>query len=224
MGPGKVVIHEVQRYRELVRLAGAESDQPMPVLEIPSASLQTAEQLIPRDESKIPIAVHPGSGSPLAYKRWGADNFANLIDRLAANLDCRFYLFGGPEEIDLAREIARRTEVECAVLAGETDLMTTIACLSRCDVLVSNDSGVSHLADTVNLKGVTLFGPTSEFKNRPTTEGSVIVRADVSMCAPERENICEVCAPAYLKNGAVPRCLNDLSVERVSDVVLDLIR
>lgn len=224
VAPASDMVHEVGRYNSLVSLAGVVSQPEMPALDISSDKRKAAEILIPRGDGDLNIAVHAGSGSALAYKRWGAQNFSDLIDSIDDRLNCHFYLFGGPDEVKLALEVADSARTSCTVLAGETDLMTTIACLDRCDLLISNDSGVSHLADTVSLRSVTLFGPTSEFKNRPQTEGSLIVRAESSICVPERENICDVCAPKYKANGETPECLRMLGVGQVTSAVVNLVQ
>ncbi|MBN4064976.1 glycosyltransferase family 9 protein, partial [Dehalococcoides mccartyi] len=223
VAPASRMIHEVERYNSLVELAGAAPDSAMPGLEIPTDAQVLATELIPEHSERICIAIHAGSGSFMVYKRWDIQNFAKLMDVLASRLNCQFFLFGGPDEIDLANSLASLVGSECVVLAGQTDLMTTIACLAKCDLLVSNDSGVSHLADVVSLKSVTVYGPTSEFKNRPTTAGSLTVRSESSYCEAERENICESCSPGYLASGEQPWCLNNLSVERVTDSVMKLV-
>ena len=128
-------------------------------------------------------------------------------------------MFGGPEEEDLAREVMQISAAKSTVLAGKTNLMETLACLQRCEFLISNDSGVSHLADVVELKTITLFGPTSEHKNRPSTEGSVVVRSDSSECAAARENICDICEPRYISRREVPMCLQSLTLDQVVDAV-----
>ena len=216
-------VHESDRYQSLVALAGADASRDVPSLVIPPSARKIASELVPDSEGIRRIGIHSGSGGDLAYKRWSADKFAKLLEEISAKYRCEFYLFGGPEEEELARDLAKISQADCTILAGKTDLMGTLACLERCDFLISNDSGVSHLADVVGLKTVTLFGPTSEYKNRPTTEGSVIVRSDSTECAATRENICDVCEPRYLSGGEVPMCLQSLTVARVIGAVEELL-
>jgi ADP-heptose:LPS heptosyltransferase len=69
---------------------------------------------------------------------------------------------GGPDEVDLARAVARQAGLEdAAVYAGRTDLTGLVALVAVAGRVVCGDTGVAHLATALRTPSVVLFGPTS---------------------------------------------------------------
>lgn len=105
------------------------------------------------------IAVHPGSGG--AAKRWPAERFAALVDRLAADGYLPL-LIEGPQDAEVIAATAH------AIGAAETRTLVArgfsveemAALLARCSGFVGNDSGVAHLAALTGCPTVVIFGPT----------------------------------------------------------------
>jgi ADP-heptose:LPS heptosyltransferase len=105
------------------------------------------------DADPARVLLHPGAGSP--KKRWPAERFFELADRLAAaGSDPQFIL--GPAEQDLAPAVKERPWP----LFTTESLTDLLGRLLRAGALVGNDSGVSHLAAYVGLPTVAVFGPT----------------------------------------------------------------
>ncbi len=103
--------------------------------------------------------VHPGAAHP--GRRWPADRFAAVARHLAGRgHDVR--VTGGPAEVELARDVARRAGLpEDAVLAGRTTSMELAAVVAAARVVVCGDTGVAHLATAYRRPSVVLFGPVS---------------------------------------------------------------
>ncbi len=100
-------------------------------------------------------ALAPGAAH--ATKRWPVGHWIALADRLrAAGLTP--IVLGGPDDRGLAQQLAAHAESA----AGEFSLQETGALLSRAAVLVTNDTGVMHMATGVGTPVVALFGPTVE--------------------------------------------------------------
>jgi ADP-heptose:LPS heptosyltransferase len=57
-------------------------------------------------------------------------------------------------------------------LTGKLELMTAAALIAESDLMISNDSGLMHLAAAVNTNVIGLFGPTSPKKNAPWAKKS----------------------------------------------------
>jgi ADP-heptose:LPS heptosyltransferase len=92
-------------------------------------------------------------------KTYPVASFARVADRLA-QAGCTIILLWGPGEraiVDAAREAMQAP----AVVAPATGLHELAALLGRLDLLLSNDSGVKHLAVARGTPTLTLFGPTS---------------------------------------------------------------
>ncbi len=101
------------------------------------------------------IAVHPGASDPA--KCWPAASFAQLINRLMERYDFKVVMMGGPETAATAAEILRLCPKSVLDVSGRTSLAQTASLLSRCRILVSNDSGPVHLAAGVGSTVISLF-------------------------------------------------------------------
>ena len=111
------------------------------------------------------IILHPGANWD--HKRWLPERFAQLGDRLAAARRARIVITGSPEDAALAGSIRRAMREPAAVLAGRTTLRALAACLEQAQLLVSNDTGVLHLAAALTRPLVALYGPTSPILTGP---------------------------------------------------------
>jgi heptosyltransferase-2 len=110
------------------------------------------------------VCLNPGAAFGSA-KHWPADYFATLARDLARGRGCGVLVLCGPTESDLARQIAAAADhpaVAAVSAAGmpKLSLGLTKACVRRCDVLVTTDSGPRHFAAAFSRPVVTLFGPT----------------------------------------------------------------
>ncbi|MBI3324785.1 MAG: lipopolysaccharide heptosyltransferase II [Candidatus Omnitrophica bacterium] len=113
-----------------------------------------AHQGVPAREPLI--ALHPSASDPV--KRWPADRFARLGDRLAASHGVRIIIVNGPDDVTLGREMAGSMASQPVDASGQFSLGTLAALFARCRVVVSNDSGPVHLAAAVGTPVVSLFG------------------------------------------------------------------
>lgn len=107
------------------------------------------------------IALNPGAAFGSA-KLWPAEYFAELARRLIDERGCQVLVLCGPGDRDLARQIvciSNRSRVFS--LAHEpVSLGLTKACIKRCNLLITTDSGPRHFAAAFQRPVVTLFGPT----------------------------------------------------------------
>jgi ADP-heptose:LPS heptosyltransferase len=97
------------------------------------------------------ICIHPGASVP--ERRWPTSRFAVVARSLAAH-GLRVVLTGTQDEQPLTRMVARELDVPCVDVAGRTDLGSMAALLSGAGLLVSNDTGVSHLAAALRVPSV----------------------------------------------------------------------
>lgn len=132
------------------------------------------------------VGFHSGKGLPLSISRWPVDHFAALASRLQTDLDARLVLTGGPDEIDLVGEVARRLPRPALNLAGKTELGLLAAVQQKMQVYVCPDSGPMHLAAAVGTPVVGIYALDEDFPHRwaPFGVPHVIIRPPRPACPP----------------------------------------
>lgn len=210
--------HQTQYYLQLLFRAGL-IDKPEPVEEIRLAVEETEKAWAMRHLIKLGLAgprflvgLNPGASFGPA-KRWPAERYAQLADRLIGALHSDVLIFGSPAERPLAEEIARAMKHTPMVLAGETSLRQLMALLAQCRLVITNDSGPMHVAAALGVPLVALFGSTDERATGPVGSRTRVVNHRVD------------CSPCGLRECPIDfRCMNGLTVDDVYMAALMLVR
>jgi ADP-heptose:LPS heptosyltransferase len=156
--------NEVLRWLDLLRLVGAEADQSAITFRTTEANEREADALLAAARSPI-VGVHVGAKD--AVRRWPAAKFAALADALADRCNATIVLTGSGGERDLTAAVSSLMHHQPLDLAGRTDIGTFAALLKKLDLLVTNDTGASHLAAAMRTPSVVLFGPTRPHQFAP---------------------------------------------------------
>ena len=153
------------------------------------------------------LAVAPGARWPT--KRWPVERFAAVAQDLAQERGAAVVVLGGPDESRLASALCDNLDVPVIHVAGTQPLMHSAALLSRCSLLISNDSGLMHMATALQVPVVAIFGPTvREFGFYPFQARAEVVSEPLP------------CRPCSTKGSIrCPRghhaCMQDISSARV---------
>ena len=130
------------------------------------------------------IGLQPGASKE--YKRWPTARFVELGLRLQRQ-GHDLVLFGSPSERSMVESLAQRIAAAGRPplnLAGRTTLAQLAAALSRCRLLVSNDTATVHVAAAAGTPCVVLaWGPTTGWETAPYREGNLIIEPRMS-CFP----------------------------------------
>ncbi len=206
------LIAEVERrYLGRKTVGASEPDASLPVSEERNAAARAMLTAAGVDPGRGVIALGAGSTNSMA-KRWGTARFAELNDRLQAELGVQTILVGAPSEADVAREVIERSNNAPIDLTGRTDVAEAAAVLSVVDLLVSNDMGLAHVAPAVGTRTVVIFGPTDPVTTRPFSHNAVVIRNDVE------------CSPCMLRECPIDhRCMTRISVDDVLAVCRDIL-
>lgn len=142
--------HEVVRWCRLLTESGIPAD--------PSDLLLTPPPGAALGAAAGPVTiVHPGAAAP--GRCWPADRFAAVARRLVA-AGHAVQITGSQSERGLASRVARQAGLpEESVVAGRTSLAELAALVASARLVVSGDTGMSHLATAFARPSVTLFGP-----------------------------------------------------------------
>jgi len=183
--------HEVDRNLELVRLiCEGEGDRQL-VLNLLPDEIANAKALLASlsvEDDTFLIGIHPGGSS--YDKRWPEKQFAVLADRLVHHNNASILLLHGPDEAELTHNIQEAMQSDAIDYAPKT-IRELAALLSRCDLVVCNDSGPMHLAAALDVPTVAIFGPTDHVAWRPMSENASVVRRDMP-CWPCSAHKCKI--------------------------------
>jgi ADP-heptose:LPS heptosyltransferase len=144
---------EILRYLEVVSLVGATAVTLEPHIALLEKDLAEAQSIV-SDRGKPLVALHPGAGSP--DRRWPVEKFAAVGDAVAA-AGTHIVVTGTQAESHLVEAVISNMKAEAQNLCGRLSLGGLAALLSRCTVLISNDSGPLHLAAAVGTATVGIF-------------------------------------------------------------------
>jgi len=128
------------------------------------------------------IGIAPGASYGPA-KMWFPDRFAAVADRLADDFSAKVVLFGSAGDRERTDRVQRHAKRDLINLAGETGLREAMALISRCDLFISNDSGLMHLAGALDVPLIAIFGSTNPVTTSPPGEKSRVIYKNVS-CSP----------------------------------------
>jgi heptosyltransferase-2 len=142
------------------------------------------------DLNKKTVALGVGSTNSTA-KRWHAESYAALNDKLQTETGANVFLIGANEEQEVSQTVYNKSLKKPFVLTGKTSLAEAVAVLSEIDLLVSNDMGLAHIAPAVGTKTLVIFGPTNEKTTKPFSENARIIRRDVE-CSPCMLRACPI--------------------------------
>jgi len=152
--------HEAEYTVELLRALGLEPPRllspSVPVRPEAQAGIARMFQAAGVDGAATVVALHPSASD--ASKRWPSDRFAQLADRLIDSCGARVVLVAGPDDAPHALAVEQAMRHRPLNAAGALSVGELAALLSRCRLLVSNDSGPVHVAAAVGTPVVALFG------------------------------------------------------------------
>ena len=201
----------VAHYLAMAQTEEADSSL-QPKLDLPLDLLKTT--LLNFDLKLGAYAVFAPGAEYGPAKRWPAAYFAEMALRTGLPV----VLLGSAKEAALCDEIAQRIHQErpktARNLAGLTDLSQAMALIASSQAMLSNDSGLMHVAAAMGVPQVAVFGSSSPLHTPPLSDKAVVLwlKNEASYQPPLD------CAPCFERKCPLGhlRCLNDLTPERVA--------
>lgn len=197
----KTVPRLVDRFARLADSPGGAIPEPV-LLSSPDQQRATLDAL-GLDRTRPVACLCPGAEYGPA-KRWPESHFATAA-RALRDEGYAIWLLGSAKDRGIAETIAAETGPGATVLAGRTSLEQVVDVLAAADLVLSNDSGLMHVAAALDRPQVALYGSSSPDYTPPLSRRSRIVRHPVP------------CSPCFARQCPLGhfRCLRDLTPERV---------
>ncbi len=206
-----------ERYIEPVAHLGVENDGRGLEIHLPETAVEKGRELMKEIAGNgqtpvigfAPSAIH-------ATKIWSAGGFAEVAASLATERKASVVLFGSGNDRLRCKEIEmiikeKASQVRVLNLAGKTSLMEAAAVMDYCALVVTNDSGLMHLAAARKRKVVAIFGPTvKEFGFFPYGTQSVVIENHDLSCRPCTSIGLPGCPKQHF------RCMNEITPARVT--------
>lgn len=205
---------EILRYLEVVSLAGARTERLEPCISVLEQDIEEAKRVAP-DRGKPLVALHPGAGSP--QRCWPAEKFAVVGDVLAS-AGMQIAVTGTRAECPLVEGVINNMKMEAWNVCGRLSLGGLVGLFSRCNALISNDSGPLHLAGAVGTPTVGIYWCVNLITAAPITRTwhrpLISWRLACPICG--RNQIFEPCQHHA-------SCVADIPVEEVVGAVMELL-
>jgi lipopolysaccharide heptosyltransferase II len=190
--------HHAARYMRIAEKMGA-------------PSVPFAFPAAPRPEGPLRIGICPGAEYGGA-KRWYPARFRKMMKLVQERVDCTFVVVGVLRDEPIAREVLGGFKGKVEDLVGRTTLAQLIEELRRLHVLVTNDTGTMHLAASLGVPVVALFGSTEPRLTGPLGEGHAVLRHQVE------------CSPCFQRECPLDfRCMDAITAEEVADAVFRIV-
>ncbi len=184
--------------RPLQSMHDGDVQSAIPRLQLPERLLRPgAAMLRALCGNRAPIVIHPGSGS--AIKNWPAENFIQLADSLQHAGDWQPVFLLGEAEADWAKH----WQMPWLVIA-QPDLAQAAGILTAARLYIGNDSGISHLAASLGIPVVVLFGPSDPVGWGPRGKNVRILRApgpDYAMAGLSVKTVLQCCEGMLMWRG-----------------------
>lgn len=166
------------------------------------------------NEKDFVVGFHPGCATLKNHikRRWEPEKFAGLAKKLIKEKNAKVFLFGGPEEDELKSSIDSKINSQNSFVIKTERFLQSIAIMKRCNVFVTNDSALMHIASALGLRVVAIIGPTNPHYIHPWKTEHKIVTLNLD-CAP-----CFFYSPKPLacsRTDVQFKCIKELDVEMV---------
>lgn len=186
---------------------GLSKNQPLPAIPQPILLADKASAIHMLKQLDISISNHkilglcPGAEYGEA-KRWPASHFAEVANA-ALDQGWQVILFGSDKDVAVTQSINHMAQSRCIDLGGITKLGDAIDIMSLCSKVISNDSGLMHVAAALDKKLIAIYG-SSDPHHTPPMHPDAVIEYLALPCSPCFKRMC------HLQGEQNLACLNNI--------------
>ena len=211
-------MHEIDKKLALLNPIGIEGIRPKPKIWLSLKDLEKARGLIVNLIGTVDpplVLIDPGA-KPI--QQWPTDRFASVARRMSHELKRPLLVSAGPAYSHLAQELVSTAGCEAARLIGDVTIRELAAILAVCDLVISSDTGVAHIASAVGTPTVTLYGPTDPERFWHGAEGARVIQGNTTCCTPDLHHVCR-----HTESGKPGLCMLSISEDSLVSTLLMLL-
>jgi heptosyltransferase II len=217
--------HELDAFLSIARTLGAVIEHPAPVpVPVSAEDERITREWVEASRAKLPpaqreagLAVLHTTTSPVSIgRRWQAERWVEVADRIAQRYGLTAVWTGAPEELPDLSALAARTAQPSLVSAGALTLRQFSVLAGMAELVVSVDTGPLHVAAATGTPTVAMFGPSDVRKWHPYGPGNAAVSAGLA---------CSPCTTHYMGKISLKSCddcMRAISVDRVMEAIESL--
>ena len=179
----------VDRFAQLAEAPGDAIQRPVPqpVLRVSEEQRRHLLDKLGLTTTRPVAVLCPGAEYGPA-KRWPVPYFAELAQHLRKQ-GYAVWLVGSSKDKEIGEKITALGNEACRNLCGATDLADAVTLLSCADLVVSNDSGLMHLAAALGRPMLALYGSSSPQFTPPLSDQALVIKLDLP-CSPCFKRVC----------------------------------
>lgn len=191
INPRQKKMHRVDKYLSLLEGLGLNARYYRPAFSISDTDRLSINDFIHQNQlNQKPLAViHPGTSQFGKYKRWLPKNYAHLADRLVQDLGYSVIFTWSDKEYEIVKEIISLMRYQ-ATIACKTSVKQLIALLQKAHLFIGGDTGPTHIASSIGIPAIAIFGPKDPVIYAPYDENAAVVRRDIP-CSPCEKRKCD---------------------------------
>jgi len=178
-------------------------DYPIPVLSIKKKDQQAVSEKFQLEPSNKILALCPGAEYGPA-KQWPAEHYAELAKQKIAQ-GWTVFIFGSAKDKSVSEQINQLSKNSCHDFSGKTSLAEAVDLMSLSQVVVSNDSGLMHVAAALNKKTIAIYGSSDPGFTPPLNSSAKVIYLNLE------------CSPCFKRECPLghTQCLTNISPEQV---------
>jgi len=213
----KDTIPIAERYLNVGKSAGVKDDENGLEVFWDKETEDSVNHILERKEIKQDepfYAVAAGAG--FYTKRWPIEYYKNFVEKIMEKYRCKVLVLGNKNDRQQGAFLAEMDNV--IDLTGQLSLLQSTVMLSKSKALISNDTGLMHMATAVKTPVLAIFGSTvKEFGFFPYRSNSIIAENEGLDCRPCSHIGRDSCPKEHFK------CMKDISPENVYNALMELV-
>jgi len=182
------VKHEIEYYLDLLKPIDTEQDGVKMELAINKNNIKFADSFFEENNIRrgaiigIAPAVTKDPGKMKSPRAWPVRNYIELVQRLIEIYKTKIIFFGSKDDAETIDTIQSKITKNAYNSAGLTTVKQAAALIKKCDIFVTHDCGLMHVAAAMGVPVISIFGPTDPRRKAPINKGSAYLWKDSKKC------------------------------------------